>query len=576
VTESRLIGPVARDAADWLRQQLPARARLRCDSRLVSAGDAFFAYPGEQGDGRQWLAPALDAGAAAVVMERVGIEPYEAVVAGAGVPWLGVEGLRRQAGEIAAAYLGEPSTRMTVVAVTGTNGKTSCTHWIAQGFEQRARQRAAAQGEAGGMNGRADGAAAGPAPRAAVIGTLGSGLAAPADDPGGFVAEDAAEAVLTTPDALGLQHRLADFAARGIELVALEASSIGLQQGRLNGTHIAVAVLTNLTRDHLDYHATLQAYAAAKAKLFAWPTLEAMVVNLEDPASTEMLSAADPDLRRIGYLVADAPAGGVALLDAGERSTACSDLLTATPLDGHGRILLSWFRAAGEAHASDPRAAAGGGDSVDLQLSLIGRFNVANALAVAGTGLALGWSLQEIAAGLERLRPVPGRLQMVGDQRDERMPLAVVDYAHTPDALANALAALRPLASARNGRLWCVFGAGGDRDPGKRAPMAAAVERHADVVVLTSDNPRSEAPEAILAQLRAGLAAAPWREQPDRAAAIAEALAAAAPADVVLIAGKGHERYQEIGGRRLPFSDVEQAREALRRRAAGDAGGADV
>src|SRR5690606_18313045 len=317
-----------------------------------------------------------------------------------------------------------------------------------------------------------------------------------------FVPEADVDTVLTTPDALWLQHRLADFAARGIELVALEASSIGLQQGRLNGTRIAVAVLTNLSRDHLDYHVTMQAYAAAKARLFAWPTLDAMVVNLGDPASTEMLNAADPDLRRIGYLLLDAPAGDDALVEAGERSTACSDLLTATLLDAHGRILLSWFRA--------PPGPGHGGDSIDLQLALIGRFNVANALAVAGTWLALGWSLNEIAAGLEGLRPVPGRLQMVGDPRDDHHPLAVVDYAHTPDALANALDALRPLADERNGRLWCVFGAGGDRDAGKRAPMAAAAERHADEIVLTSDNPRGEAPEAIIAQLRAGLSRAPW------------------------------------------------------------------
>ncbi|NLD53635.1 MAG: UDP-N-acetylmuramoyl-L-alanyl-D-glutamate--2,6-diaminopimelate ligase [Burkholderiaceae bacterium] len=570
MTGSGSIGPVARHAADWLRQQLPAQGRLRSDSRRVAAGDAFFAYPGEQGDGRDWLRPALDAGAAAIVVERAGLEAFAEVVANARVPSLVVEGLRRQAGEIASAYLGEPSARVKVIAVTGTNGKTSCTHWIAQGFDRRARRIAAARSGSAG-----NGAATSMDPahaRAAVVGTLGAGVPAggEADD---FVPEADADTVLTTPDALGLQHRLADFAARGIELVALEASSIGLQQGRLNGTRIAVAVLTNLSRDHLDYHVTMQAYAAAKARLFAWPTLDAMVVNLGDPASTEMLNAADPDLRRIGYLLLDAPAGDDALVEAGERSTACSDLLTATPLDGQGRILLSWFRAAGEARASDRRDATGGGDSVDLQLALIGRFNVANALAVAGTWLALGWSLNEIAAGLESLRPVPGRLQMVGDPHDDHQPLAVVDYAHTPDALANALDALRPLADERNGRLWCVFGAGSDRDAGKRAPMAAAAERHADEIVLTSDNPRGEAPEAIIAQLRAGLSRAPWREQPDRAQAIAAALQAAAPADVVLIAGKGHEPYQEIRGRRLPFSDVDQARLALRLRAEG---GGDV
>ena len=239
MTGSSSIGPVARHAADWLRQQLPARARLRCDSRQVAAGDAFFAYPGEQGDGRAWLRPALDAGAAAIVLERAGLEAFEGAVTEAGVPSLAVEGLRRQAGEIASAYLGEPSARMKVVAVTGTNGKTSCTHWIAQGFEQRARQLAAARA------GNRGAATIDPVDaRAAVIGTLGAGIPARADA-GEFVAEPDADAILTTPDALALQHRLADFAARGIELVALEASSIGLQQGRLNGTRISVAVMTN-------------------------------------------------------------------------------------------------------------------------------------------------------------------------------------------------------------------------------------------------------------------------------------------------------------------------------------------
>ena len=545
MTASPVISPVAREAADWLTRQLPARARLSCDSRAISAGDVFVAYPGETSDGRAYIERAVSAGAAAIVLERSGAEAFESALQRTATPALRVEGLRRHAGEMAAAYLGEPSAQMTVVAVTGTNGKTSCTHWIAQGYNERA-------GAAAGLDA---------VPGAAVIGTLGAGVP-------GALGQLAGQATLTTPDAIGLQRQLAAFVEDGIELVAIEASSIGLQQGRLNGTRIGVAVLTNLSRDHLDYHVTMQAYAAAKARLFAWPTLQAMVVNLEDAASVEMLNAADPDLRRIGYLINDDVSGNEAsLADAGERSAACSELLTATPMDGHGRIVLSHFRAG---DPSDPDGEGSGEGSVDLELSLIGRFNLSNALAVAGVWMALGWPLTEVAAQLERLRAVPGRLQVVGDVSDASLPVAVIDYAHTPDAIANALQAVRPLADSRGGRLWCVFGAGGNRDAGKRAPMAAAAEKHADLLVLTSDNPRGEAPDAILAQLREGLERAPRLVEVDRALAIAAALQVADPADVVVIAGKGHEPYQEIGGRRLPFSDVEHARLGLQRRALHD------
>lgn len=554
MTVATVISPVARQAADWLKQQLPVRARLSSDSRGIEAGDVFVAYPGETSDGRAYIERAVSAGAAAVVLEEAGAEAFEGALRRVAAPLLKVEGLRRRAGEMAAAYLDEPSATMTVVAVTGTNGKTSCTQWIAQGYNDRAR---AVNDRTRAVDERARGDSP-MAAKAAVIGTLGAGV------PG----ELAGQPLLTTPDALSLQQQFAAFAGQGIELIAVEASSIGLQQGRLNGTRIGVAVLTNLTRDHLDYHVTMQAYAAAKAKLFAWPTLQAMVVNLEDPASAEMLNAADPELRRIGYLINDEPSGSTdRLTNAGERSASCSELLTATPLDVRGRIVLSHFRSSVEAaYAADDRVGGSAG-SIDLQLSLIGRFNLNNALAVAGVWTALGWSLTEVAAQLEGLRPVPGRLQVVGEAADPALPLAVVDYAHTPDALTSALQALRPLADSRGGRLWCVFGAGGNRDAGKRPPMAAAAEKHADVLVLTSDNPRNEAPEAIIAQLRGGLSRAPHLVEVDRGRAIAAALQAAAPPDVVLIAGKGHEAYQEIGGERLAFSDIEQARLAVQRRA---------
>ncbi|HZH06930.1 MAG TPA: UDP-N-acetylmuramoyl-L-alanyl-D-glutamate--2,6-diaminopimelate ligase [Lautropia sp.] len=627
---SSVISPVARQAADWLKAQLPVRARLTTDSRTIGEGDVFLAYPGDTGDGRAHIASALTAGAAAIVLEQTGAERFDGPLRQVATPSLRIEGLRRRVGEVAAAYLGEPSADLTVVAVTGTNGKTSCTHWIAEGCNTRGRTRTGADvGAAVALEVEA---------RAAVIGTLGAGFpselgrgagrgrvgpsaagpsAAGTSAAGTSAADTTSIAApsrppLTTPDAVDLQQQLAAFADQGVELVALEASSIGLQQGRLNGTRIGVAVMTNLTRDHLDYHVTMQAYAAAKAKLFSWPTLVAAVVNLEDPASTEMLNAADPELRRIGYLVNDVgfarssatdPSSSSegeeegdfdldsALADAGERSTACSDLLTATPIDDQGRIVLTHFQARQQsagpfggrmANPVDDRGADDGLDdadgeesgarSVDLQLSLIGRFNQSNILAVAGVWIALGWTLAEVAAQLEKLRPVPGRLQVVSGDPD--LPLVVVDYAHTPDALVNALKALRPLSNRRNGRLWCVFGAGGDRDTGKRAPMAAAAEAHADLLVLTSDNPRSESPSAIIAQLRAGLRRAPHRVEEDRALAIAQTVQAADAADVVLIAGKGHESYQEIGQERLPFSDLDQARLALQARTgSGDSAG---
>ena len=335
MTDSSVISPAARQAADWLKRQLPAQARLSADSRAIAAGDVFVAYPGETSDGRAYISQAFAAGAGAIIIEQAGAEAFEPLLAKLDTPSLQVEGLRRRAGEIAAAYLDEPTARLTVVAVTGTNGKTSCTHWIAQGYSSRAMARA------GGLIDT----------KAGVIGTLGAGV------PG-----DLSTPTLTTPDAIGLQQQFAALAGRGMELVAVEASSIGLQQGRLNGTRIAVAVLTNLTRDHLDYHVTMQAYAAAKARLFAWPTLVAMVVNLEDPASAEMLNAADPDLRRIGYLVNDDAAGQDhedPLADAGERSTSCSDLLTITPIEGDDRFVLTHFRSRNSAKSRDPGADTG-------------------------------------------------------------------------------------------------------------------------------------------------------------------------------------------------------------------------
>jgi UDP-N-acetylmuramoyl-L-alanyl-D-glutamate--2,6-diaminopimelate ligase len=507
---------VAVEVARWLRGVLAPGAALVADSRTVARGDAFFAWPGGRVDGRRFVDQALARGAAALV-----VEPGAAPVARWPVPHRDVAGLRRLAGPIADAYFDAPSARLEVVAITGTNGKTSCSQWVAQGLDAPGR-------------------------RAAVVGTIGAGFADALVDTG-----------LTTPDALSLQALFARFAAGGAAAVAIEASSIGLAQHRLDGTRIAVAVFTNLTRDHLDHHGTMADYAAAKARLFGWPGLRAAVVNLDDPAHATMLAAVAPGGRRFGSAVEPpAAAGG---------SPACA--MTSGAVD---RCLLA---TSVETGAAGMRVALDGDfGRASLATPLLGRFNVSNLLAVAGAWLALGMPFDAVVARLGALRPVPGRLQAVAGPAGT--PLAVVDYAHTPDALAGAIEALRPVARSRGGRLWCVFGAGGDRDAGKRALMAAVAERLADRIAITSDNPRSEPPEAILDAIEAGLAAPPALREADRALAIAGVIARAAPADVVLIAGKGHEPYQEIAGVRHPFADAEHAARALERRAAAEAAGA--
>lgn len=508
----------AREIAGWLRAVLPTGAALVADSRAVRPGDAFFAYPGEQADGRRFIDRAIERGAGAIVSEAGGagaIVAESAAAGGSAVPRRDVVGLKRACGPIADVYHDHPSAALDVIAVTGTNGKTSCSQWIAQGLQGLGRS-------------------------CPVIGTLGAGRAGALEQTG-----------LTTPDALGMQALFARFAKAGDKAVAIEASSIGLHQHRLDGTRIAVAVYTNLTRDHLDYHGSMQAYADAKAMLFGWPGLRAAIVNLDDPWHHQMLAAVAPGVLRIGYRIES-------VMD--DRSSDRTSDPVSRQVD---RVLI--------AGAIEPVMAGmrieleGDWGSRSIVTPLLGRFNVSNLLAVMATWLALEVPFDEALAQAVELQPVPGRLQTVTRPQGPA-PLAVVDYAHTPDALSNALAALRPVAQGRGGLLWCVFGAGGDRDPGKRPLMAATVEGLADRVVLTSDNPRSESPESILDALQAGLHRAPALRQSDRAAAIASVIAQADANDVVLIAGKGHESYQEIDGVRHPFDDVEHAAMALARR----------
>ncbi|MEW5887508.1 MAG: UDP-N-acetylmuramoyl-L-alanyl-D-glutamate--2,6-diaminopimelate ligase [Pseudomonadota bacterium] len=469
---------------------------LCADSRALVAGDVFLAMPGARADGRSFIAEAIARKPAAVLWERRGYY-WRAEHAVANLP---VEHLRELSGYLAHIVYGRPSEAMWMVGVTGTNGKTSVSQWIARAFAALER-------------------------KCGVIGTLGAGFP-----------DRLSESLNTTPDALTLHQMLRRFRAEGAQAVAMEVSSIGLDQGRVNGVHFDIAVFTNLTRDHLEYHGSMGAYAEAKKKLFAWPRLKSAVLNVDDPVGREIFEhLRDSGVRRIGYSLASHHLG----LQAGDMLLAVRGL----NLTGAG-LRFSVSTPVGEAAIAVP---------------MVGEFNAANLLAVLGTLLASNIPLERAAWAINRLTPPPGRLQTAGGTGT---PLAVIDYAHTPDALEKALAALRPTAKARGGRLICVFGCGGERDPGKRPLMGEVAVDHADKVIITSDNPRGEDPERILDDVARGTGARAARIV-DRAEAIRRAIQEADARDVVLIAGKGHEAYQEIAGRRLPFSDLEQAAAAL-------------
>mgnify|MGYP001593280446 CR=1 FL=1 len=469
--------------------------RLTSDSRRAAVGTAFFAWPGGASDGRRYIAQAIELGCASVVWECEGFSWDRRW----SVPNAPVKNLKAQAGFLAHEFYGRPSESLWVCGVTGTNGKTSCSHWLAHVFSLKEI-------------------------RTGVIGTLGSGF------PGSL-----AEMSNTTPDALELHRLLAEFKSGGAKAVAMEVSSHGLDQGRVNGVAFDCALFTNLTHDHLDYHGTMAAYAAAKARLFDAPGLQAAVLNLDDPFGGQLAQRlGERGVRTIGY--------GFSVSK--DKLKGANEFISATDPDSNQiQINSSW----GSASAAIPQ---------------LGRFNVANALGVLGCLVAHGIPFHEGVKFLETLPPVPGRMQKVGDH-----PMVVVDYAHTPDALEQVLAALRPVAQARGGRLAVVFGAGGGRDTAKRPQMGAIACRLADRVVLTSDNPRAEDPRAIIEAIRRGIAG-DCEVEVDRASAIERAIDSSTSADVVLIAGKGHEAWQEAGGRRLPFSDAAFAGAALGRRGA--------
>ena len=489
-------------ALAWLRARLGDAAELRTDSRSVRAGEAFIAWPGHAADGRAYVGAALAAGAAAFGFddERIAALP----------------GLKAATGELAHRWYGEPGRRLALIATSGTNGKTSTAWWTAQALSLAGQ-------------------------RCGVIGTLGVG------EPPSRVHPDAQVHAtgLTTPDPLTLHRSLRDFADAGFAACAIEASSIGIVEHRLDAAPIRVALYTNFTPDHLDYHGDMVAYWLAKRALFDWPGLQAAAINVDDAQGAVLADelAARGDLDLWTYALhrdARLRATGLHYVDGG----------------------LAFTLHEGET-------------DVAVHTHLIGAYNASNVLAVIGGLRALGLPLAQAAALAAEFTSVPGRMHRVRPasptgavpQVVVALPQVVVDYAHTPDALDKALSALRPVAHAQGGRLVCVFGCGGNRDATKRPQMGAIAAQLADAVCVTSDNPRLEEPQAIVDQILAGCAgAAHVRAEVDRTRAIEQVLAQAAPEDVVLIAGKGHEDYQDIGGVKRPFSDIDVATAALQRR----------
>jgi len=492
------VGDEATNILQRLASQGARVAGLSADSRNLSAGEVFLAYPGSSRDGRDFIPEALERGAAAVFWEPEGFE-WDS---GWRVPNLPVDGLRGLAGHLAHEVYGRPSEKLWTIGVTGTNGKTSCSHWIAQACQ-------------------ACGA------RTAVVGTLGTGF------PGALEAGSN-----TTPDAVLLHRSLARLLAAGAQGVAMEVTSIGLDQGRVNGVAFGAALFTNLSRDHLDYHGDMDRYARAKQRLFETPNLAHAVLNLDDVQGVQLARMlAGGRVSRAGYSCVTGAAARAGL----ERYAEAQEIEV-----GPGGIAFTVHSSWGEAR---------------VQSSLLGRFNVSNLLGVLTTMLVSGVPFDRAALALAGLQPVAGRMQRLGGAGK---PLVVVDYAHTPDALEKTLVALKDVARASGGRLIVVFGCGGERDRGKRPLMGAVASRHADSIVITSDNPRGEDPSSIISAIAATVSI-PHEAIEDRRAAISRALAAARAQDVVLLAGKGHETYQEIAGRRGPFSDALEAEQALSR-----------
>jgi len=469
------------------RESVPAVVvkGLCLDSRSVSQGQAFIAVGGESTHGMAHVVEAEVRGATVVIHDGL------AEVPALSIPAVAVSGLGQRLSSLAARFYHAPSDQLTVAGVTGTNGKTSTVHFIAQAWQRTSSD-------------------------AGIIGTIGYG---PLDQ--------LKPALMTTPDPISLQAMLSGCIDLEVEKVAMEVSSHALDQGRCDDVAFDAAVFTNLSRDHLDYHSSMDAYEAAKRRLFTDCRPRFAIINHDDPAGKSLIRHVSQSTQVLSYGTNGASELRAAILD----------------MDSSGMTL----------SIASPW---GGGK---LHTGLLGAFNVSNLLATAGTLALLGMPWNQVMHQMEIMHPVPGRMHCLGGEFNQ--PVVVVDYAHTPDALEQALLALR---AHLHGRLVCVFGCGGDRDAGKRPMMAKVAESLADRVVLTTDNPRNELPEEIIDDMLAGLDDPGKAEViTDRSAAIRQAVLKSRSGDIVLIAGKGHETWQETRGRRIPFSDEALVRSAL-------------
>ncbi|MDD5299627.1 MAG: UDP-N-acetylmuramoyl-L-alanyl-D-glutamate--2,6-diaminopimelate ligase [Gallionella sp.] len=524
--------------------------RLVTDSRAVRPGDTFVAYPGEKTDGRQFIAQAIARGANAVIWEA----QHFVWDAAWQVPNLAVSDLRHKAGWLADAVYGAPSGKLWMVGITGTNGKTSTCHWIAQALNDAGK-------------------------KCALIGTLGNGFL------GGNGFADALQASAnTTPDAIRVHGLLADYLRLDAQAAAMEVSSHALAQGRVNGARFDVALLTNLSRDHLDYHGDMESYAASKRKLFDWEQLKYAVLNLDDAFGAELAEQLQDSIPLPNPLPRPSPQSSPASgrgserekqssIPAGEGAIEALRAISTPEVVGYGlsdaalqlaerlglrMVYGNLAQMSGQGMRLDVYSSWG---SAQINSVLVGRFNAANLLGALAVLLASGIELRDAAQSLSKVQAVAGRMQRLGDADQ---PTVIVDYAHTPDALEKVLLALREVSAPAGGNLICVFGCGGDRDRGKRAMMGLVAEKFSDHCIVTSDNPRSEDPQRILAEILGGMAAHNHEVIVERAAAIERAIGLARQQDTVLVAGKGHEDYQEISGVKHPFSDVAVAGRALR------------
>lgn len=486
---------------------------LSMNSNDIRQGDLFVACAGRRSHGLRYAQKAVASGAVAVAYEMLSDEDLQGelgeilvLLQGMNIPLVAVRELNYKAGVIAERFYGKPSQAMHVVGITGTNGKTSCSHFLAS------------------LLSTSDIACG-------VIGTLGNGRYGQLQS-----------STHTTPDTISLHRLFADMRDEGLQYVSMEVSSHGLEQGRISGVAFDTAVFTNLSRDHLDYHGDMESYARSKQMLFEQPDLRYAVINADDSFGREILTSLPDTVQSVAYSLSDQGNAEASELRNSIMHLGCvqgSDLHFSP--DGMSMQISSPW-----------------GDG-ELKCPLFGRFNASNVLAVLTTALLTGMRLPEALQGIQQLQSVPGRMQHVDAVSGQ--PLVVVDYAHTPDALQHVLEALRVHCQ---GRLWCVFGCGGDRDRGKRPLMGSIAEQFADEIILTDDNPRSEYSMAIIEDIRGGIQKIEnLHIETDRRTAIAYAIEHAADKDVVLVAGKGHENYQLVGTERLPFNDVDVITELL-------------